>query len=209
MYRTTDGGKTWERTLFVDENTGCSDVGDGSEQSAHPVRWHVAARDPHVGTQRAAVRAAACSRRGDGGTTWTTSRRATGCPRKTVGKVGARHRAVQLRTAIYALIETGDGIPMPTTDSRLTADSCGVPTTAARTVADDERRSERHAAGPHYYARMAVAPDNADEVYFLNRPSFSKSIDGGAHDHAHQSPASRRLAAITTTSGSIRPTPTA
>ena len=24
VYRTTDGGKNWERVLFVDENTGCS-----------------------------------------------------------------------------------------------------------------------------------------------------------------------------------------
>jgi photosystem II stability/assembly factor-like uncharacterized protein len=26
VYKTTDGGKTWERSLFVDENTGCSDL---------------------------------------------------------------------------------------------------------------------------------------------------------------------------------------
>ena len=26
VFRTTDGGKTWERVLFVDENTGCSDL---------------------------------------------------------------------------------------------------------------------------------------------------------------------------------------
>ena len=26
VFRTVDGGKTWERTLFVDENTGCSDI---------------------------------------------------------------------------------------------------------------------------------------------------------------------------------------
>src|SRR2546430_7083432 len=26
VFRTADGGKTWMRTLFVDENTGCSDV---------------------------------------------------------------------------------------------------------------------------------------------------------------------------------------
>src|SRR5258708_38108757 len=27
VYRTTDGGKTWDKVLFVDENTGCSDLG--------------------------------------------------------------------------------------------------------------------------------------------------------------------------------------
>src|ERR1700730_13086309 len=26
VYRTADGGRTWQRTLFVDENTGCSDI---------------------------------------------------------------------------------------------------------------------------------------------------------------------------------------
>ena len=26
VYRTTDGGTTWTRVLFVDENTGCSDL---------------------------------------------------------------------------------------------------------------------------------------------------------------------------------------
>ena len=26
VFRTTDGGKTWQRTLFVDENTGCGDM---------------------------------------------------------------------------------------------------------------------------------------------------------------------------------------
>ena len=34
-------------------------------------------------------------------------------------------------------------------------------------------------AAPHYYSRMAVAPDNENEAYFLTA-SFSKSIDGGA-----------------------------
>jgi hypothetical protein len=27
VYRTADGGKTWDKVLFVDENTGCSDLG--------------------------------------------------------------------------------------------------------------------------------------------------------------------------------------
>jgi hypothetical protein len=26
VYRTVDGGKTWERVLFTDENSGCSDI---------------------------------------------------------------------------------------------------------------------------------------------------------------------------------------
>ena len=63
VFRTADGGKTWQRTLFVDENTGCSDIAMDAEQPAHPVRRHVADRNPHVGPRPAAGRAAACSSR--------------------------------------------------------------------------------------------------------------------------------------------------
>ncbi len=38
---------------------------------------------------------------------------------------------------------------------------------------------DRNAMGrAHYYSRMAVAPDDEDECYFLTA-SFSRSIDGG------------------------------
>ncbi len=60
---------------------------------------------------------------------------------------------------------------------------------------------------PHYYSRMAVAPDNEDEAYFLTA-SFAKTIDGGVTLNAGAARA-RRPAAITTTCGSIRPTRTA
>ena len=42
VYRTQDGGDTWEQVLFVDENTGSSDSGDGSFQSSHSFCRHVA-----------------------------------------------------------------------------------------------------------------------------------------------------------------------
>ncbi len=36
-------------TLFVDENTGCSDLAMDPSEPARPLRRHVAARDPHLG----------------------------------------------------------------------------------------------------------------------------------------------------------------
>ena len=64
---------------------------------------------------------------------------------------------------------------------------------------------DRNAMGrAHYYSRMAVAPDNENEAYFLTA-SFAKSIDGGA-TIIDAAAAPKRRAAITTTSGSIRPT---
>jgi len=38
VYRTTDGGQTWERVLFVDENTGCSDIAMDPSNDAGEVR---------------------------------------------------------------------------------------------------------------------------------------------------------------------------
>ena len=43
VFRTMDGGRTWDRVLFIDENTGCS------EEFADTVRRHVAARNSYVG----------------------------------------------------------------------------------------------------------------------------------------------------------------
>ena len=61
----------------------------------------------------------------------------------------------------------------------------------------------------HYYSRMAVAPDDPDEAYFLTRV-VRRSRSTAAHDHvAARGGAGRPRAATTTTSGSTRPTPIA
>ena len=49
VYRTTDGGKTWEQVLFKDDDTGASDVVLRPEQPAHPLRRAVAGAPPAVG----------------------------------------------------------------------------------------------------------------------------------------------------------------
>ena len=67
---------------------------------------------------------------------------------------------------------------------------------------------DRNAMGrAHYYSRIAVAPDNENETYFLTA-GYSKSLDGGQTLVA-AGRARARPAATTTTCGSIRPTPTA
>ncbi len=49
VYRTRDGGKTWDRVLFVDPEHGLLGAGDGRERPRRAVRRHVAGRDAHVG----------------------------------------------------------------------------------------------------------------------------------------------------------------
>ena len=41
VHKTTDGGQTWNRVLFVDEGTGCLGPGHGSDRSRPPSCGHV------------------------------------------------------------------------------------------------------------------------------------------------------------------------
>ncbi|HEY5492524.1 MAG TPA: hypothetical protein VIK25_15135 [Gemmatimonadaceae bacterium] len=172
VYRTTDGGVTWARVLFVDENTGCSDIAmDPSNPSVlFAGMWSIEIRT-WGRTSGGPGGGLFVSR--DGGATWTRLR-GNGLPTKPVGKV-----AVAIANSnpqrVYTMIETGDGIPWN-----------GEPTESGQLWrSDDGGRQwtlvsrDRNAMGrAHYYGRMAVATDNEDEAYFLTN-GFAKTIDGG------------------------------
>ena len=172
IYRTTDGGRNWQRVLFVDENTGGIDV------VMHP-------NDPRMlfaATWQLVIRTSGRESGGpgsgihvsrDGGTTWTRLR-GNGLPTHAVGKIGlAISRSNPNR--VYALIETGDGVPwkgQPTDNGELWRSDDGGATW--RVVSYDRNLACRQP----YYTRMAVSTDNADETYFLCA-SFLYSRDGG------------------------------
>ncbi len=172
VYRTTDGGATWQLVLHVDQRTGCSDIAmDPSNPrilfagmwQLEIKTWGRVSGGPGSGLFMSR----------DGGTTWTRLR-GNGLPTKPVGKVAVAI-AQSNPQRVYALIETGDGVPwngQETESGQLWASNNG-----GRTWALISR--DRNAMGrAHYYSRMAVAPDDEDETYFLTA-SFSRSIDGG------------------------------
>ncbi len=173
VYRSTDGGATWARVLFADENTGCSDLA-------------MDARNPRVlfaGMWQIEIRTWGRTSGGpggglfisrDGGVSWTRQV-GRGLPTKPIGKV-----ALGLSTSnpdrVFVMMETGDGVPWEgkeTESGQLwrSDDNGGSWTLVSR---------DRNAMGrAHYYSRMVVATDDPDEAYFLTA-SFAKSIDGGA-----------------------------
>ena len=172
VFRTADGGKTWDKVLFADEHTGCSDVAmDPTNPAILFARfwtieirtWGRTSGGPHSGLY--------ASR--DGGTTWKRLR-GNGLPRMDVGKtvVGiARSNPHH----VYALIETGDGVPVngaPQESGELWTSTDGGDTWTL--TSHDRQLGGR----THYYSRVVVSPDNDNEVYFLSA-AFSKSIDGG------------------------------
>jgi photosystem II stability/assembly factor-like uncharacterized protein len=172
VYRTTDGGVSWTRVLFVDENTGCSDLAmdPSNPRVLFAGMWQL---EIHTWGRTSGGPGGGLFVSRDGGTTWTRLK-GNGLPTKPVGKV-----AVAIANSnpqrVYALIETGDGLPWN-----------GEPTESGQLWrSDDGGRQwtlisrDRNAMGrAHYYSRMAVATDDEDEAYFLTN-GFAKSIDGG------------------------------
>jgi photosystem II stability/assembly factor-like uncharacterized protein len=172
VFRTTDGGKTWERTLFADENTGCSDleVDPRNPRKFFAGMWTL---DIKTWGRESGGQGSGLYTSNDGGATWQKLT-GHGLPAKTVGKtMVAIARSNPNR--VYALFETGDGVPLK-----------GQPTETGQLWRSDDGGREwqristdRNWMGrAHYYSHMEVAPDNENEAYALNA-SFSISRDGG------------------------------
>jgi photosystem II stability/assembly factor-like uncharacterized protein len=163
VFRTTDGGSTWTRVLFVDEHTGCADLSmDGTDPGVIVAGmwqleikpWNLNSGGPGSGVFVTR----------DGGDTWVRLA-GSGLPEagSSVGKVAVAI-APSDPSRIYALLEQAD----PTL---YRSDDGGV---HWRLVTRDHDIAER----APYYTRFAVAPDDADRLYFAS-VRFSVSTDGG------------------------------
>lgn len=180
VFRTTDGGKTWQRVLFVDANTGAIDI------VMHPTNprilfaamWQL---EMHTWGRESGGPGSGIFVSRDGGSTWTRLE-GHGLPTHALGKIGlAISRSNPDR--VYALIETGDGVPLhgqPTDNGELWRSEDGGANW--RVVSYDRDLACRQA----YYTRVAVSTDNPDEAYFLCA-TFSRSLDGGVSAHAADS----------------------
>ena len=172
VFRTTDGGKSWQRVLFVDRNTGAIDIvmHPTNPQILFAATWQL---ELHTWGRESGGPGSGIYQSTDGGTTWT---RLTGhgLPAHEIGKIGlAIARSNPNR--IYALIETGDGNPLhgrPTDNGELWRSDDGGANW--RVVSYDRDLACRQP----YYTRTTVSTDNPDELYFMCA-NFSRSLDGG------------------------------
>ena len=172
VFRTTDGGKTWEKVLFVDENTGSSDIAmdPNNPRILYAGMWQLLIR---TWGRRSGGPGSGLHKSTDGGTTWNKLS-GHGLPTTTLGKIAVAIAPSDSKR-IYTLIETGDGIPkddMTTTSGVLWRSDDGGK--HWKLVNSSHTLTQR----PHYYSRLAVAPDNPNDVYFM-APQLSRSIDGG------------------------------
>src|SRR3989454_4093184 len=110
VFRTTDGGKSWDKVLFVDENTGCSDLGadPNNPRILFAGMWEI---EIHTWGRTSGGPGSGLFKSVDGGLTWA---RLTGhgLPKSPVGKISAQVSRSR-PSRVYALIETGDGLPLP------------------------------------------------------------------------------------------------
>jgi len=161
VYKTTDGGATWRRTLFVDENTGCSELALDltNPRILFAGTWTI---DIKTWGRTSGGPGSGVFRSKDGGETW--ERLARGLPASPLGKI-AVGVGLSNPNRVYALIETGERGSLWRSDNG--GDSW-------RVVNHSRLLNER----PHYYTRMVVMPDDENEVYFPSN-GMSVTYDGG------------------------------
>ena len=172
VFRSADGGKTWDRVLFTDENSGCSDIAmDPNNPSiVFAGMWPL---EIHTWGRESGGPGSGLFMSRDGGLTWKKLT-GHGLPTRTTGKF-ALAIARSNSNRIYALIETGDGVPykgQETDRGKLWRSDDGGENW--RLVSYDRSLGGR----THYYFRVAVSPDNENEAYFLTA-GYSVSLDGG------------------------------
>lgn len=172
VFRTTDGGKTWDRTLFVDENTGCSSLvmDPRNPRTLFAGMWQL---DIKTWGRASGGPGSGIFVSRDSGATWNRVQ-GRGLPTRPVGKV-VLSIARSNPNRIYALIETGDGIPWNDQETErgqvFRSDDGGE---NWRVVSYDRNAMGR----AHYYSHIFTAPDNENETYYLTA-GFSVSLDGG------------------------------
>lgn len=162
VFKTTDGGKTWKKTLFVNNQTGCSDLvmEPGNPAVFYAGTWRLI-RTPY--SLESGGEGSALWKSTDGGETWTNISSAKGLPKKTWGIVGVAV-APSNTDKVYALIENEKGGLFMSTDAGETW-----------TLQSSDNNIRQRA---WYYTKVFVDPANENKVYCPN-VGFMYSEDGG------------------------------
>ena len=160
LYKTTDGGKNWERVLEIDENTGINEfvvhendpdqiVASSFQRRRHV--WAVVNGGPGGGIHRSS----------DGGESWTKV--GSGLPGVDLGRIGLA-AAPSAPDMVYAIVEAADG-------------KSGV-FRSGDFGASWEKRSGHTTTTGQYYNEIVVDPKDPETLYSLDTFS-TRSIDGG------------------------------
>lgn len=162
IYKSTDGGKTWKKTLYVNNQTGASDiVMDPSNPSVmYAGTWRLI-RTPY--SLESGGEGSGLWKSTDAGETWTSMTTKKGLPKGVWGAVGIAVAASN-SDRLYAIVENANGGLFTSTDAG---------ETWTQTSSDNNIRQRAW-----YYTHVFVDPKNENIVYCPN-VNFMVSKDGG------------------------------
>lgn len=164
VFKTTDGGASWDKVLFRDERTGAVDISiDPNDPDtiyaalweAYRKPWQMSSGGPGSGLFRST----------NGGRSWTELTRSEGMPQDgVIGKIGVSVSPVDGKR-VYAIIEHEEA------GGVYVSDNAGKSWRHVNDSRDIRQRS-------FYYSRLVADPQEKDRVYILN-VQFYRSDDAG------------------------------
>src|ERR1700690_1658055 len=161
VYKTTDGGKTWNKLLFRNDSTGCAELVMDPQDSniLYAAMWDVR-REPH--NFRSGGPGGGLFKSTDSGATWHELRK--GMPEGDLGRMGIAVAPAN-HARVYAVVEAKNHTALFRSDD---AGDSWVETNNSFNIS----------GRPFYFARLAADPKNADRLY---KPGFFLTVseDGG------------------------------
>jgi photosystem II stability/assembly factor-like uncharacterized protein len=169
IYRSSDGGKSWKKVLFVDAKTGASDLAmdPRNPRILYAAFWQVY-RKPW--TLESGGTGSGIYKSIDGGDTW--KKLSGGLPEGVVGKIGVAPSPAR-DGRVWAIVEAEKGGVYRSDDGG-----------EKWTRVNDENKLRQRA---WYYSEIYGDPKSADSLYVLNT-GFYRSQDGGKTFTAIPSP---------------------
>ncbi len=162
VYRSKDGGKTWEKVLYVNPDAGAVDLvlDPNNPRIMFASLWNVR-RTPY--SLSSGGEGSGLWKSTDGGDTWKNISENEGLPKGTLGIIGVTVSPVNSER-VWAIIEAEDGGVFRSDDAGKTWQKT-----------NDDRSLRQRA---WYYSRIYADTQNEDKVYVMN-VSYGVSQDGG------------------------------
>ena len=164
IYKTTDGGKTWEKVLYLADNVGFADLEllPGNPNTIYAAAWK-AERKPWTIISGGANEEGGIYKSIDGGKNW--SRLSKGLPQGLIGKIDLAVSQVDSKI-LYAVIEAPEkegGLYKSVNQGR-----------SFKQVSENIGLVNR----PFYYTNIELDPNDPNIIYSNANPLL-KSVDGG------------------------------
>jgi len=162
VFRTKDGGATWQKILYKDYHAGAVDLVIDPHNpnvlfaaiwDANRTPWSLTSGGDSSGFYKTT----------DGGDHWTEITRNPGLPTGIIGKIGVAVSGAD-SNRVYAIVENENGGVFSSDDAGATW----------KKVSEDRNLRQR----AFYYSRIYADPKAKDTMYVLNT-GFYKSTDGG------------------------------